>query len=232
MVLQNKYKARASRRYRAAKGIPPKEKRPVEDSEENASGEAKGLPSNQWRYTLPESDEEGEEEQAESEPEVDLTKLKAKVAELDMHSSEDSEEELYDKTNSRKEHCKVLDTVDWDALRREKEQADKIRAVQQRLDHASDARPTITAWRPSAQQESSAPRSKKGSGMSVRYEPKRAAQQSFEVQDIDDFMNSIDNSIHAVPLSSKTGGAHAAEETKASAAEYNPWQDKLDRMLG
>ena len=75
MVLQNKYKARASRRYKAKKGIPPKEgqqkteQKPEESSSESGSAASddsdapapvqfrrRRMQDNSWRYQEEEVD--------------------------------------------------------------------------------------------------------------------------------------------------------------------------------
>ena len=138
MVLQNKYKARASRRYRAAKGIPPKNAKDAKDTE----SEEQQLPSNTWRYTLPESEEDDEE----SEPEVDLSSLHAKVAALDLGASSQAQappkEFEFEPQTSVTKHHEVLDAVDWDELRREKESTEAMRATKARIEHAQNTRPT------------------------------------------------------------------------------------------
>ena len=226
MVLQNKYKARASRRYRAAKGIPPKNAKDTESEEQH-------LPSNTWRYTMPESEEEEDED---SEPEVDLSSLHAKVAALDLGASSQAqappkEFESEPQTSVTKHH-EVLDAVDWDELRREKESTEAMRATKARIEHAQNTRPTAAAWRRRAQSAmtdetkpaspSPAPRP------TVRYVPRST--QHTEAQDIDEFIQSIDN---ALPKSkaSQTRGQVPTENSKAATAP-NPWQDKLDQILG
>lgn len=104
MVLQNKYKARASRRYKATHNIEPRnstkskqgesaESAPNEQ-EDNSSGSS-GLPktSNAWRYQEPESQDEEEED-----PQVDLTSLNQRIAKMDVNErmqfeKKDSDEE-------------------------------------------------------------------------------------------------------------------------------------------
>ena len=157
MVLQNKYKARASRRYRAAKGIPPRHTVNGENESPGVCSEiAKHHPrsdtslrSNDWRYAQPESDDE----EAEPEPEVDLTKLNAKVASMDMNSStqaqilsSDSDSEDSE-SNAKSEQLRALDSVDWNALRREKEDAEMARALRERFKNREKARPNAANWR-------------------------------------------------------------------------------------
>lgn len=229
MVLQNKYKARASRRYRAAKGIPPKNAKDVKDT----GSEEQHLPSNSWRYTMPESDEEDDEE---SEPEVDLSNLRAKVTALDLEASSQAEappkEFEQDTQTTVTKHHEVLDAVDWDELKREKESTEAMRATKARIEHAQNARPTAAAWRRRAQNATSdvskpaAP--PPATGPTVRYVSRSAPHT--EAQDIDEFIDSIDN---AIPRSkpSQTKVQVPMEKSKAPTAP-NPWQDKLDQILG
>lgn len=229
MVLQNKYKARASRRYRAAKGIPPKNAKDEEDTE---SAEHR-LPSNSWRYTMPESDEEGDEE---SEPEIDLSNFHAKVTALDLGASSQAEappEEFESDTQTNViKHHKVLDAVDWDELKREKENTEAMRATKARIEHAQNARPTAAAWRRRAQNPASdaskAAVSTPATGATVRYVSRSVPHT--EAQDIDEFINSIDNAISR-SKTSPTKVQEPEEKSKAPTAP-NPWQDKLDQILG
>ena len=229
MVLQNKYKARASRRYRAAKGIPPKNAKDAKDTE----SEEQQLPSNTWRYTLPESEEEDDEE---SEPEVDLSSLHAKVAALDLGASSQAQappkEFEFEPQTTVTKHHEVLDAVDWDELRREKESTEAMRATKARIEHAQNIRPTAAAWRRRAQSamtdETKPASPSPAPGPTVRYVPRST--QHTEAQDIDEFIQSIDN---ALPKSkaSQTKGQVPVEKSKAATAP-NPWQDKLDQILG
>ena len=91
MVLQNKYKARASRRYKATHNIEPRDNtkskhgehaESASNQQEDNSGDTSGLPktSNAWRYQEPESQDEEEEE-----PHVDLTSLNQRIAKMDVN---------------------------------------------------------------------------------------------------------------------------------------------------
>lgn len=169
MVLQNKYKARASRRYKAAKGIsdtPNARATPSEELGVSAAGREDSssapadveerqfhrypLKSNDWRYEESESDEE-----AEPEPAIDSTKLQEKVLALDIDarvqgevpgSDEESEEEWTD-PSSRKAQLQVLKNVDWEAIQREKQNSEAARELKERFQRQARVGHTAATWR-------------------------------------------------------------------------------------
>ncbi|WFD19363.1 hypothetical protein MCAP1_001593 [Malassezia caprae] len=169
MVLQNKYKARASRRYKAAHGIPAKPKAgnaPEEKTEESNSGannsvveSAEGeervshdpLKTNTWRY-----EQSDTEEEAEPEPDVDITKLQEKVLALDIDArmqgqvpgseSDESDDELAD-PSSRKAQLEILKNVDWEGIQREKQDSEAARELKERFQRQAQGGYTAASWR-------------------------------------------------------------------------------------
>ncbi|WFD33697.1 hypothetical protein MCUN1_000510 [Malassezia cuniculi] len=209
MVLQNKYKARASRRYKAThnidKGKPasgqskkkphqkaaPQEEessddghssegseggsgsnddKQVDETQRDAQEAAKysrrqKKSTNAWRYEVPDSQEEDEEE----EPEVDLTNLKARIATMDVNEKilfaeepsddddDDGEGVFYNEAPKKK--ILALPAEEVEQMRNEIKSAETVRAP-----HAQSAVHT----------------------------PARAPIQPPEFDDFDDFLNSID----------------------------------------
>lgn len=174
MVLQNKYKARASRRYQAKKGIAPAanakhgsktveasaiasdvEGHRTESDQETSNDEATfarrtKLASNSWRYDEDDNDDENDE----PEPEVDLTNLRSKVQALDLHAatqaqkpasaSSDEEEGDFDSRAAQKQ---ALDQVDWEEMRREKEAAEAAQALKDRFERMPPPPRSAASWR-------------------------------------------------------------------------------------
>ncbi|WFD41745.1 hypothetical protein MPSI1_000381 [Malassezia psittaci] len=181
MVLQNKYKARASRRYKSKKGIPIDKKQEQGDNEKSDRDAISGsgcdshtdeepssadetvyrrrpkLKDNAWRYQEEEVDpHEGKlavplKKEIESEPEVDLSKLQAKVAALDMNAkpqfdlaSDEEQPELDDGP--------VPDPMSSDELLtmlKQKNAAEEARSLKARLAGSHAVKPTAAAWRKS-----------------------------------------------------------------------------------
>lgn len=106
MVLQNKYKARASRRYKATHNIEPRDHTKSKQGEQAESAPnpqehdgsgSSGLPktTNAWRYEEPESQDEEEEE-----PQVDLTSLNQRIANMDVNERMQFEKEHSDEEDT------------------------------------------------------------------------------------------------------------------------------------
>lgn len=171
MVLQNKYKARASRRYKAAKGItdaPKKRDEPIIDQERHQAGSEgdsvettevdetsrirRALQTNNWRYEESDTDEE-----AEPEPEIDTTGFQEKLMALDINArvqgqvsgseSEDESDEEWNDPSSRKAQLRALSSVDWEAMQREKLESEAARDLKERFLHQARAGSTSATWR-------------------------------------------------------------------------------------
>lgn len=286
MVLQNKYKAGASRRYKIEKGLVPKpdgkttskHQPPVaaEDtvtdthSEEDAAVDTiddaeddmpsfsrrKFMSSNSWRYEEPETDED-----AEPEPEVDLTNLRAKVAALDVNTNlpghnsdneddEDGDELAWAGQPTTKKQLKVLDSVDWDEMKQEKESADAARALKERFERQLKGPPNAATWRRvQGTQVSMRQRAPKqtmantekpsvrmadkvhgsnGTSQTVRFVPRATPTATGSAAlDIDDFLESID-----AADSNEFQVSTTTDSTGAPATSNNNMQDFLDEMLG
>ncbi|WFD26948.1 hypothetical protein MNAN1_001937 [Malassezia nana] len=186
MVLQNKYKARASRRYKAAKGItdtPKKRDEPIIEQERNQAGPEgdfaettevhetpsirRALQSNNWRYEESDTDEE-----AEPEPEIDTTGLQEKVLALDINArvlgqvsdseSEDESDEAWNDPFSRKAQLRALSSVDWEDMQREKLDSEAARDLKERFLHQTRAGSARATWR-----------RVDGSQVSVKHKPRK-----------------------------------------------------------
>lgn len=170
MVLQNKYKARASRKYKAAHGIPEKPKTgnvskdkveetnsvtkdnepdPVQDEERVLHRHP--LKSNTWRYEESDTDEE-----AEPEPDIDITGLQNKVLEMDINarmqgqvpgSESEDESDDWDDQSSRKAQLEILKNVDWDEIQREKQDSEAARALKERFQRQTQGGYSAATWR-------------------------------------------------------------------------------------
>jgi len=180
MVLQNKYKARASRKYKAAHGIPtkPKTSNALEERSEEISPGADNslaepaeagegvshrhsMKTNTWRYEESDTDEE-----AEPEPDVDITKLQEKVLSLDIDAriqgqvpgseSEESDDELAN-PSSRKAQLEILKNVDWDGIQREKQDSEAARELKERFQRQAQGGSTAATWRRVADSQVSVP---------------------------------------------------------------------------
>lgn len=208
MTIQNKYKARASRRYKVAHNMLPSQE------EKKAQEASSKLPktSNDWRYV--ETDSEAEED-TEREPEVDLTGFNARVAAIDLNSQtqaqapesdSDEDEEAWQEQARQKE----LAQVDWEEMKREKESAEAARELKERFERQPQGLAGAAQWRravnrpPAARQRFVQPATATGESKldrdvtsypSVRVATRApAATARGKAQDIDEFLASIDES--------------------------------------
>ncbi|WFD30152.1 hypothetical protein MSPP1_001169 [Malassezia sp. CBS 17886] len=272
MVLQNKYKARASRRYQAARGGgaarrggragpgrdgapggggergwgaqaqnpasagPPADAAATLEASDGARGEAgdeppasfarRRLEANTWRY------EEESDEGAESEPDVDLAALRAKVASLDVNapaqgqlpdSAEEEEDAFGEPCRPRAQEMQVLAQEDWEARRRDKEAADAARALKERFETRLHGAQTAAPWR-----------RVQGTQVSVRPRRSRAAQlpdAKATVRSAERVQMQQGSTLHTTGIASGAGTPHAAVRAARRAPHADVHMEDIDDLL-
>ncbi|KAI3627014.1 hypothetical protein CBS14141_001015 [Malassezia furfur] len=213
MVLQNKYKARASRRYKAKKGIPmnKNETEKAQDTSESEGSESHDE-GNDYRRRPKMKDNAW----LEPEPEVDLSKLNAKIKALDVNAkpqfalaSDEEEPEPEDGPAPP-----PMSSDELLAMLKEKDAAEEARSLKARLGSGTTQKTGAAAWR---RRTGATSLSSAKPAAPTRPQP---SDTSKDALDVDEFLSSVDS-----PSQSRTAAPKTTQQQQSM-------QDYLDELLG